>query len=159
MWKLLFCFMIIPCNIAAMAVVADYSNKSIVDDYIAQAIRGIKPASITDLINSLERRRDEFDEITSFDVRDNNIGLSGAIKLFKFIAQNLKNLEDLNLSGNRIQYDKGMHGYEEFEKLLMQFIQKQDTHRSVALGGNYLGIEWYRYMESKLSAEDYEKIL
>ena len=158
MWKLLFCFMIIPCNIAAMAVVADYSNKSIVDDYIAQAIRGIKPASITDLINSLKKRSDTFKEITSLDVCDNNIGLSGSIKLFLFIKEYLPHLECMNLSFNLIRDYRGSYEYDEFELLLIELITK-DSFKTISLGGNYLDIDWYNHMRTILPTHLYEKIL
>ncbi len=165
MWKFLFCSMIIPCNIAAMALVADYSNQSIVDDEIAQAIRRIKPASISDLIQSLKKQLDKFAEITSLDVSGNNIGLSGAIKLFEFVKENRKflpKLESVNLSGNRIRYYQGSDEYNKFEKLLRDLITGEDALKSIAFGGNYLGIEWYNHMltilAGDLKADLYEKI-
>ncbi len=153
--RFLLCVILITSEIMVTAgIEVNYNNRSIVDTQVADSIREPRLASVKDVTEEILSNYDE-NELLSIEVlnlRENNIGITGAAKILKFAVTNLKNLVQIDLSYNRIQDVRGYKDYEEFEYWLQRFL-KQDSLQSINLGRNYLDLDWYRYIRAKLPDE------
>jgi Leucine Rich Repeat (LRR) protein len=167
MWKIFICmsYMLILFGnsvIAGSFYSIDFKNKSITDDEIALAIKPPRPASVSTVTNWLDVyiKDGKFGElkVTKIDLSSNNITHKGASQLFNYISKHLPDLEEIDLSLNRIRDERGDKDCEEFEEALITLLEGSNF-QTIVLKTNYLGIEWYKYIISKLSNDLANKII
>ena len=98
---------------------------SIVDDVIAFGIRHPKPASITNVIEYIEKTYPTTEDkniIREIDLSHNNIGSIGAKQILTYISENLYQIEKIDLSHNRIDRHKCYcnSAHDEFNEKLLE---------------------------------------
>lgn len=81
--------------------ILDLSDRAITDDYIAANIQPIPPLSISDLITIITSKG--AGSIKKMNLCGNYICIDGAITLLQYIADNMKQLNELNLAHNNLK--------------------------------------------------------
>ena len=98
---------------------------SIVDNDIAFGIRHPKPASITNVIEYIEKTYQTTEDkniIREIDLSHNNIGSIGAKQILTYISEKLHQIKKIDLSHNRINRHKCYcnSAHDEFNEKLLE---------------------------------------
>ena len=109
----------------SMKSIISFSNCSIIDDDIAHSIRHPRPASITNIIEYIEKTYPTAEDkniVREIDLSCNRIGPAGAKQILTYISENLHQIEKINLSHNRIDRHKCYcnSAHDEFNEKLLE---------------------------------------
>jgi hypothetical protein len=117
---------LLSSNVIASNGYVNYSARGIVDDEIANAIRPPRPPSATDLINDINKNYPQKDkQIKYLDLSNNNMTVKGATLIMNFCYHELLNLEEINLSYNRI-YEEPQNSiaFQRFEEEVLNLLRE-----------------------------------
>ncbi len=141
------------------ACILEFNKASITDTEIVNAILPPRPPSVINCIKNI-KKIEGYQEKTSLDLAENNIGLKGAAEILRFIlsSEGLSNLKKLDLSYNRIRDLREHEEYDDFERLLKQLLERKSFEK-IDLSVNYLGYNWLKYITKEFDKELREKII
>lgn len=122
-------------------------GEGIADDEIANAIRSPRPLSVSRAIGHIKGVYKE-DDIEVLDFRNNHITSGGARKILEF-ALTLPHLKKLSFNTNRIYDWRGEEVFDEFEKALLNLIDKPTFEVLDIRTNEIANLMWYKSISAK----------